>query len=339
MVNHAPIRNFGYCCINLTNPHFKVGHGLQQKGFLADTGLVRTQTAILNNLDSLAKIVEWNWENDIKLYRMSSGMFPWPTHWNWNDLPDTQLVFDRLDAIGDRIRKTGLRVSFHPGPFCVLASTNPNTVDSTIRELEHHGEVMDLMGLDESRHWPINIHVNLAKGDKSLIREAWIRGFGRLSKGVQSRIVLENDDKPNQWNVNDLLPIWQQTGVSITYDVFHDRCQTWWNREFDLETHRDTATKNWNTAVMTWEPGMALFHHASWRGIEDPNESSKTAHADWIWDHPFHWVHRDGLLSVPVDFDLECKAKDLALINFINCFKDLNETRIEPEATHPIGSA
>ena len=53
-----------------------------------------------------------------------------------------------------------MRVSYHPGPFNVLASENQSVVTKTIYELNQHAELMDLMGLDKSHYYPINIHIN-----------------------------------------------------------------------------------------------------------------------------------------------------------------------------------
>jgi UV DNA damage repair endonuclease len=43
-----------------------------------------------------------------------------------------------LSKVGDIARGKDVRLSFHPGQFCVLASENDGIVDNSIVEFEYH---------------------------------------------------------------------------------------------------------------------------------------------------------------------------------------------------------
>lgn len=61
------------------------------------------------------------------------------------------------------------RLSFHPTHFCIPASKNPIVVENAIDELDKHAQIMDLMGLDQTHYYPINIHVNTTKPTREAV--------------------------------------------------------------------------------------------------------------------------------------------------------------------------
>ena len=61
----------------------------------------------------------------------------------------------------------GVRLSMHPGQFCVIASANPSAVANGVAEFEYHVEVMDLMGYGKGWH-PHGAHINIHGGAKAV---------------------------------------------------------------------------------------------------------------------------------------------------------------------------
>ena len=49
--------------------------------------------------------------------------------------------------VGQLARDLGVRLSFHPGQFTVLASANPGIVERSIEEFEYHNDMIRLDGL------------------------------------------------------------------------------------------------------------------------------------------------------------------------------------------------
>ena len=61
-----------------------------------------------------------------------------------------------------------MRVSYHPGPFNVLGSTRQDVIHKAVAELDQHAYLMDLMGLEQSTYYPINIHVGTTQPSREV---------------------------------------------------------------------------------------------------------------------------------------------------------------------------
>jgi UV DNA damage endonuclease len=296
----------GYCCINLSTDR-KVNRGMIKRTFQSK-GVQYAGELAWANLDDMIHILKWNVENDIFLYRMSSDMFPWFSEYEINDGPNglPPEIFRKIrlkcKAIGKFIKRHGLRVSFHPGPFNVLGSNNQDVVDKTVIELTRHAEIMDLMNLDRSHEFPINIHVSATKPDKQTICDNFCRNFELLPETVQSRLTVENDDKPAQYSPQDLYDmIYRRVGIPITFDQFHYLCAS---------DEPDGMQQALETCLSTWGCHKPLTHHSSSKRIEQNDEKIKaTAHADYIYE-PIQTFGHD------FDTDLEAKAKDKAVFAY-----------------------
>ena len=195
----------GYCCINMTlaKEGVKVNRGMIKRTFLSK-GLDYVSELILLNLEDTLKILEWNVENDILVYRMSSDSFSHMDMYEFEDLPNFELIKSKLKLIGDFIKENKLRTGYHPSHFNVLASLNPSVVEKTIKELNKHAQIMDFMNLPKTHYYPINIHVNITKPTKEESLERFCLGFERLSESCKKRLTIENDDFGNQYSVKDL---------------------------------------------------------------------------------------------------------------------------------------
>ena len=84
-----------------------------------------------------------------RLLRLDSNVLPAYTHpvarWMYDEPVMRELVEQGMARIGDAARRGGVRLSLHPGPFCVLASPNPAAVRNGLDELEYHTELMRLL--------------------------------------------------------------------------------------------------------------------------------------------------------------------------------------------------
>jgi UV DNA damage endonuclease len=296
------------CCISLQ---------LQEQGIKAST-MTKTrflqlerknaETIVadrtLNNVYVTRKTLElcgakgWN-------YRVSSGMMPLET------LPDANLLLERcynfdaikreFDLAADVIRKNNIRCSTHPDQFVVPASANPSVVQKSIIELNAHGKMMDYLGLPRTHYAPINIHMNCFKGaDLKDIAKRFIDVYNDLSVSVKSRLVLENEDKPNSWNVEQLYEhVYSQTGIPITYDNLHHQC----NRG------RQTAQEAYDMARSTWTC-VPLFHFSG----SDASGTNPRAHADYV----SHFPHEYKSELRDLNLEMEFKAKDYAIQKFLD---------------------
>ena len=294
----------GYCCINLhlRNIPITVNRTCRKITF-QQKGMAHVSNLALQNIRDLIEIIKWNDKNGFKVYRMSSDMFPWMSEYELKDLPDYQKISTLLKGAGTLSKKYGQRLSFHPGPFNVLGSPNPVLVTKTIKELNQTAEIMDIMGLEQSNHYPINIHCNGVYGDKKATLQRWSDNYKRLSKSAQARLVVENDDKASMYSVKDLYDgIFSEVQVPITFDFHHHRFQPGGLSEQEA----------FELAMTTWHHHNVkpLFHYSSCRRtFEDPGCKAQ-AHADFVYEKINDYGHA-------VDIEVEAKAKEVAVLKYL----------------------
>ena len=80
-----------------------------------------------------------------RMVRLGSEMLQGYTHEDWIPFWQQQDVQDHcakiFAPIGVRARDLGVRLSFHPGQFCVLASESDEIVERSILEFEYHADM------------------------------------------------------------------------------------------------------------------------------------------------------------------------------------------------------
>ena len=293
------------CCISLQ---------LQAKGIKANT-MTKTRflalerkSAVdtvskrtLNNVSTTVQIIAlcaskgWN-------YRISSDLFPLATlpeaNLSFDILPDKNKIYEMFKLGSEIITKNKVRCSTHPDQFVVPASASASVVAKSIVELKNHATVMDLFGLPQSYEAPINIHMNIYKGVTKDIAKRFIDVYNDLPVNVKSRLVLENEDKPNSWKVDELYDlIYSNTGIPITYDNLHFRCNT----------GKLSSKDAMKLAMSTWGKHRPLFHFSD----NDQSNKNPRAHGDYVRSIPEEYVGVNN-----VDFEFEFKAKDYALERF-----------------------
>ena len=185
-------KQLGYACINmnLSKEGISCNRSMIRRTFDAK-GVAYASELIKENIKNLLKIVQWNNENGIKVYRMSSDMMPWMSEYELIDLPDYQEISALLKAVGKLAMDNGQRLSFHPGQFCVLSSETEDIRRGSIEEFEYHVDMARWMGYGKSWHdgCKINVHISGKNGPDGLLKV-----FPRLSKEAQNLITIENDE-------------------------------------------------------------------------------------------------------------------------------------------------
>ena len=291
----------GYACINM---ELQETRGIQcSRSMIRRTfdqkGISYASQLALQNCRDLVEVVKWNNANDIKVFRITSCLFPWASEYNIDDLPDIEGIAAALAEVGVVAAEGGQRLSLHPGPFNILASDTERVVQNCITDLEIHGKMMDMMLQPENRWAKINIHVGAAKGDRQKALDTWCRNFERLPDNVKSRLTVENDDKANLYSIQHLYEgVLKRTGVAIVADQHHHECGPQdlpWSEALPL-------------AASTWGEVRPTCHLSNSRQIEDPNEN-RNAHSDWYYT-PFIDCGLD------VDVVLEAKMKERALFKY-----------------------
>ncbi len=164
------------------------------------------------NLQRLNQAIDFCRANEIKLYRLTSNLFPFA---------DTELgerilkEFDEeLLQIGKRAISAGIRLVVHPDQFVVLSSDKSEVVATSIKILAYQAMILDKLGLPRSPWAMIEIH-----GGKSDRAERLVEVIGNLPEEIRSRLALENDEYA--YSSEEILAVCRQTGVPMVFDAHH----------------------------------------------------------------------------------------------------------------------
>ena len=294
--------SIGYACINLSlGKKITTNRTMVKRTFIAK-GVDYVSELVLQNVADLERIIDWNEQNGIKMYRMSSEMFPWATEYEFTDLKDWNEIQKILQRCGAKATMYKQRLSFHPGPFNVLVSPKENVVLNTIKDLEVHGRIMDAMELSKTPYNKINIHCNGVYGDKQSAMDRFITNFDKLSNSVKSRLTIENDDKASMYSVKDLMYIHSKINIPIVFDYHHHSFNTG-------DMSEESALK---LAITTWPENITpAVHYSESKALHENNTKLKPqAHSDYINAIP-------NTYDMGVDIMVEAKQKDLAILKFI----------------------
>jgi UV DNA damage endonuclease len=231
----------------------------------------------------------------VNLFRISSAMFPLSDQVE-RSLWDNDEVKRHLKVAGDFIKTHDIRVSTHPGQFCVLSSDSDDVVHKAFVELGIHAWMFDAMGLDCSPRYAINIH-----GGKSDRATRLIDQIKSLPDNIRRRLTLENCE--TAYSLVDLLPVHAATGVPITFDSHHHVFN-----DGDISMEEAYAA-----AVETWPSGIKPLQHIS---NTDPSLvggsfTDRRKHSDMI--HYVPEVQLRGLRDDTIDVEVEAKRKNIAV--------------------------
>ena len=250
----------GYPCINRTidctaNSTFR----------LKSYSETRLKQTVKNNLDCLIRILQFNLEERLFFFRISSDLVPFASHpintFNW------QGHFQKkFEEIGEFIIKNRMRISIHPDQFTLINSIKEDIFERSKNELKYHAEILDLLKLDTSAK--IQIHVGGAYGEKEKSIERFVTRFGMLDDSIIRRLVIENDDK--LYDLNDCLRINAKIQIPILFDVFHHKL----NNSGNLTTEESfkLTTKTWHEE----RDGIPMVDYSSQEANGSPRQHTET---------------------------------------------------------------
>lgn len=292
---------FGYACLNgtLRDEGYK-RKKLQKKDF--EQGLHKVVPVTRQNLNMVIVTMDWNHRHGLELLRVTD-LFPWMDKYKLEDLPEWDSINGLLIQIGQVAEDLNHRITVHPSSFCVLASPTGDCVKDTILELDQNSRIFDLMGFPRNHFNKINIHIGGTYGDKEATMARFCENFkSMLSEGTQSRLTIENDDRPNGYTVEDLYSgVYQRTGIPIVLDLFHHQ----------LNPGNLTEREAIEMALSTWKAEETpIIHISSSKRDHDDASAAIVAHSEYI--------HR-SLPDLPRDVDImvEAKKTELAAIDLM----------------------
>lgn len=280
--------NLGYACINtyLREKDIFSSRTCRLATYMKNPGII--DELIDLNLTDLMKILEWNRDNDVKLFRMSSQMFPFASHREHGY--SISKWKERLISIGDFARQNHIRITFHPGQFCVLSSQSENVIQNSLREIDHHAEILDMMGCNQDS--VIVIH----GGSKQIgALDRFKKSFHRLSMSSQKRLVLENCE--TCFKVEDLLPVCHELNIPLVLDYHHFNL----NNDIELEFLMKYILLTWKRRGI-----RPKFHLSESEECCGPSLTSRRKHSNIVYNLP-------KLLPDNIDLMIEAKMKEKSI--------------------------
>ena len=265
------------------------------------------------NIESTRLLVERVSElpPSLRMVRLSSDILPCYTHADYSNFWLEPSVVSYAAAafarVGAYARLHGVRLSFHPGQFTVLASSNPGIVDRSIEEFEYHANMVRWMGFGtQFQDCKINIHISGREGPNG-IREA----YKRLTPEARNCITIENEEITHGiehcLSLSDIIP--------TVLDIHHHLI-----REGEYISVDDERIRR---VVDSWRSTRPTIHYACSREdvlvghdplvapdmaklLESGHKKQKLrAHSDFYWNQATNkWA-----LSFLDDFDIMCESK------------------------------
>lgn len=263
------------------------------------------------NLDDLEKMLDWNAEHKIWVFRLSSDLFPHYT----NEL-HVKYSLDRwrekLARVGKKARDLGIRLNFHPGQFNVVGTPNKDVLQQTIRELDYHAEVLELMGMGPDA--TMVVHGGGVYGNKEATIDRWVEQFGMLTDRTRPRLVLENCERC--YSIVDCLEISRRVNerwgivLPVVFDTHHHQCYQMLNHASELDPSGEAYAE---AILATWAArGIRPEFHISEQG-----EGRIGHHSDYISEIPA-WI-----LALDVDLMVEAKAKERAILRLYELYPEI----------------
>lgn len=240
------------------------------------------------NLARLNRAIDFCRERGIKLYRMTSGLFPFA---------DDPAGEDVLAELAEEARRTGqrasvdcLRLILHPDQFVVLSSDSPQVVRNSIKILETHARVLDLLAQPRTSWAAVEIHGG--KGDRAA---NLVRVIRELPDAVRSRLALENDEYA--YSAAQILEVCRAAGVPMVFDAHHHVCRE------GLASYDDPSVARFLAAAReTWpRPEWQLVHISNGRTAFNDRH-----HSDLIEVMPAAYKDAPWI-------EVEAKHKELAI--------------------------
>ena len=252
---------------------------------------------ISNNLDSLKEILLYNKKNNLHFYRLTSKLIPLSTHpevvWDYK-----RYFSKELNRIGEIVKASNMRIDFHPDQFCVLNSTKKEVVENSIKILEYHYKLLDVLGINDK---VLIIHVGSSVLGKDNSIKRFINNYNKLPKYLRDVIATENDDKV--FNVEDVLSISDITGVPVVLDYHHYKCN---KSAIDIEK-----------ILNSWKGKRPKMHFSTSRNSRDFRSHSEYVDSDEF----INFIDEIKEYDRDVDVMIEAKGKDDALFRLVRELK------------------
>lgn len=244
-----------------------------------------------------------------RMFRITSDLLPAYTHkdwaWLYKESSTVNYLAKALSEIGNIARQNDIRLSFHPGQFCVLASDNPEIVKNSIEEFEYHTDIARYMGYGKQfQDFKCNVHISGRAGPEG-IQSALLR----MTPEARNIITIENAEF--SFGLEHSLELAKD--CALVLDIHHH----WIYSDGEFISPNDERFKR---VVDSWRGVRPVIHYSLPKpespqlssGFPDMQELKKTFKATELRAHSDYY-NNSTLNSWAASFspyaDIMCEAK------------------------------
>lgn len=273
-----------------------------------DNRINKLKEVTYSNIVDLEKILNYNIENNIHFYRITSNLIPLATHPEvmWDYL---KYFKDDFEHIGNIIKSNNMRIDTHPNHFNVINTDRDIVFENTVKTLSFQADFFDYINYDKGK---MVIHMGGVRGGKDKAIKRFMDNFKLLPQKVRSKLILENDDKI--FTALDVLSVCKQLNIPMVLDIHHHNCNN------NGEKIDEMLIEIFNT----WENEKLppKVHFSTPREFKNDKK-----HSDYIDAKQFLEFIKSAKKYANRDFDImiEAKKKDLALIDLVQNLKILDK--------------
>ena len=284
---------------------------------------------MVHNIESSRKLIKrvGALDEHLRMVRLSSDILPVYTQHEWSYFwrrSDVVAYAERaFGEVGELARNLGVRLSFHPGQFTVLASANPGIVERSIEEFEYHNDMIRWMGYGKTfQDFKCNVHISGKQGPQGIIDV-----LPKLSPEARNTLTIENDEI--SWGLDASLELADH--CALVLDIHHHFIKT--------GEYIHVGDDRFSRVIDSWRGVRPVIHYSVSREdiltehdvhikpdldilLEQGYKKQKLrAHSDFYWNRAV----TDWALTFLERADMMCesKAKNLASFQVAERAKEL----------------
>ena len=314
------IKRIGFAC-KINESHDKPWSGLNTSTTTItwlnnqsrDRAVERLWSILAKNTNAVYDQILWLSKQppEARMLRLSSDLLPAYTHSDWMwwyfDSDTVRELEARFAKIGAAARQHDVRLSFHPGQFCVLASDNPGVVENSILEFEYHCDLIRYMGYGRKfQDFKCNVHIGGKQGPQGIIK-----ALKSLSPEAHNTLTIENAEFT--WGLAASLEL--KNHCALVLDIHHHWIAT---GEY-IEPDDPRVLKTFDS----WRGVRPVIHYSVSREEHLPNHNPTVkpdlqdlksggltaaklrAHSDYYWNQACN----DWALTFLPRADIMCESK------------------------------
>ena len=304
----------GLCCLNTVLRERKPPVFSSRKMIIRtinEKGIGVLKEKIIQNLKDTVELIKWNEENGIKVFRLSSELFPHKTNPRVEDY-DFEFAREWMVKVGEEARKYNQRLTFHPGQYNVVGTPNEKAFKHTINDLKYHADVLDIMGMGKDS--VMVVHGGGVYGDKEATIKRWCKQYELLPENVKKRLVLENCEKC--FSIEDCLRISKIVNIPVVFDTHHYSCYNLLHKDGQMKPAEEYIFP----ILETWKrKGIKPKFHVSEQGSGRVGHHSK-----YIEVIPEYLMNIPDKYNVDIDIMIEAKMKEQAIFKLYEKYPELN---------------